>query len=75
MYNNVNYNKVSFPDKNVKIVVLDEHIFPPCSDLNFKFLTFFFLSTIYIWLSWWLFSSISHSWRWKEHEESFMEYF
>ena len=44
MYNNVNYNKVSFPDKNIKIVVLDENIFPPCSDLNFKLLTFFFFS-------------------------------
>ena len=42
MYNNVNYNKISFPDKNVKIVVLDRHIFPPSSDSNFKLLTFFF---------------------------------
>ena len=71
----MNYNKISFPDKYIKIVVLDGHIFPPSSDSNFKLLTFFFLSTIYIWLSWWLFSSISYSWKWKEHEESLWSIF
>ena len=42
MYNNVNYNKISFPDKNIKIVVLDGRIFPQSSDLNFKLFTYFF---------------------------------